>query len=102
MARVLGITKVYVHRYGGILSAYGLSMADAVVEEQEPAKDHPQLAGGSHLPDITVITPVFHEGNILFFVASRGHHSDIVGTSTPLLWSVIASTHELLNPLHRQ
>jgi len=37
MARALGITKVYVHRYGGILSAYGLSMADAVVEEQEPA-----------------------------------------------------------------
>ena len=39
MARALGITKVYVHRYGGILSAYGLSMADAVVEEQEPAKE---------------------------------------------------------------
>jgi len=39
MARALGITKVYVHRYGGILSAYGLSMADAVVEDQEPAKE---------------------------------------------------------------
>lgn len=43
--------------------------------------NHPQLAGGSHLPDITVITPVFHEGKILFFVASRGHHSDIGGIS---------------------
>jgi len=43
--------------------------------------NHPQLAGGSHLPDITVITPVFHEGEILFFVASRGHHSDIGGIS---------------------
>ena len=41
--------------------------------------NHPQLAGGSHLPDITVITPVFHEGKILFFVASRGHHGDIGG-----------------------
>lgn len=39
MARSLGITKVFVHRYGGILSAYGLSMADAVVEDQEPAKE---------------------------------------------------------------
>ena len=39
MARALGISKVYIHRYGGILSAYGLSMADAVVEEQEPAKE---------------------------------------------------------------
>jgi 5-oxoprolinase (ATP-hydrolysing) len=41
--------------------------------------NHPQLAGGSHLPDITVITPVFHEGEIIFFVASRGHHADIGG-----------------------
>lgn len=41
--------------------------------------NHPQLAGGSHLPDITVITPVFEDGKIVFFVASRGHHSDIGG-----------------------
>lgn len=38
-----------------------------------------QLAGGSHLPDITVITPVFYKGEIIFFVASRGHHADIGG-----------------------
>ncbi|MCH9808010.1 MAG: hydantoinase B/oxoprolinase family protein [Alphaproteobacteria bacterium] len=39
--------------------------------------------GGTHLPDITVITPVFDErGNeILFFVASRGHHEDVGGLS---------------------
>ncbi len=37
--------------------------------------------GGTHLPDITVITPVFDEGgeDILFYVASRGHHADIGG-----------------------
>lgn len=39
------------------------------------------VAGGSHLPDITVITPVFHKGEIIFFVASRGHHADIGGIS---------------------
>lgn len=43
--------------------------------------NHPQLAGGSHLPDITVITPVFSEGRLVFFVASRGHHADIGGIS---------------------
>ena len=43
--------------------------------------NHPQLAGGSHLPDITAITPVFHDGDIIFFVASRGHHADIGGIS---------------------
>jgi len=37
--------------------------------------------GGSHLPDITVITPVFHEGRPLFFVANRGHHAEIGGIS---------------------
>ena len=37
--------------------------------------------GGTHLPDITVITPVFDQTNkdILFYVASRGHHEDIGG-----------------------
>jgi 5-oxoprolinase (ATP-hydrolysing) len=39
--------------------------------------------GGTHLPDITVVTPVFDEaGNdILFFVASRGHHADVGGVT---------------------
>jgi 5-oxoprolinase (ATP-hydrolysing) len=41
--------------------------------------NHPQLAGGSHLPDITVITPIFSGGEIAFFVASRGHHADVGG-----------------------
>lgn len=42
--------------------------------------NHP-CAGGSHLPDLTVITPVFYEGKDcpVFFVANRGHHSDIGG-----------------------
>lgn len=49
--------------------------------------NHPE-AGGTHLPDITVISPVFDgEGrDILFYVASRGHHTDIGGlggTSMP-------------------
>jgi 5-oxoprolinase (ATP-hydrolysing) len=43
--------------------------------------NHPQLAGGSHLPDITVITPVFSGSRVVFFVASRGHHADIGGIS---------------------
>ncbi|MBO0777111.1 MAG: hydantoinase B/oxoprolinase family protein, partial [Actinobacteria bacterium] len=37
--------------------------------------------GGTHLPDITVVTPVFGEAgqDILFYVASRGHHAEIGG-----------------------
>ncbi|KAL4862332.1 hypothetical protein BDV12DRAFT_190493 [Aspergillus spectabilis] len=42
--------------------------------------NHP-LAGGTHLPDITIITPVWNqEGKrIIFYVASRGHHAEIGG-----------------------
>jgi len=39
--------------------------------------------GGTHLPDVTVVTPVFDEGKnaILFYVGSRGHHADIGGVT---------------------
>lgn len=42
--------------------------------------NHPQW-GGTHLPDITIVTPVFDPSDdtkVLFYCASRGHHSDIV------------------------
>ncbi|OQR91721.1 5-oxoprolinase [Achlya hypogyna] len=52
---------------------------DDIVEGDVLVSNHPQLAGGSHLPDITVMTPVFENGKIVFFVASRGHHADIGG-----------------------
>lgn len=41
--------------------------------------NHPEV-GGTHLPDITVITPAFKDGAIIFYVASRAHHADIGGT----------------------
>ena len=39
--------------------------------------------GGTHLPDVTVVTPMFDDTgkSILFFTASRGHHADIGGVS---------------------
>ncbi|MDE8349807.1 MAG: hydantoinase B/oxoprolinase family protein [Acidocella sp.] len=66
-----------------VISARGntLQPGDAV------ALNNP-FAGGTHLPDITLVTPVFDEtGTALrFFVACRGHHADVGGTtpgSTP-------------------
>ena len=35
--------------------------------------------GGSHLPDITIIRPVFHQGRLLFYGVNRAHHSDVGG-----------------------
>jgi len=37
------------------------------------------LAGGTHLNDITIITPIFHEGEIVAYSANIGHHSDVGG-----------------------
>ncbi len=37
--------------------------------------------GGTHLPDITVITPVYMDGKPTFYVGSRGHHADVGGTT---------------------
>ncbi len=56
---------------------------EAVLEE-----DHAQgtswvlndpFAGGTHLPDITVVTPVLADGSLLGFAASRAHHADVGG-----------------------
>ncbi|MDH3627758.1 MAG: hydantoinase B/oxoprolinase family protein [Acidobacteriota bacterium] len=41
--------------------------------------NHPAF-GGSHLPDVTLVTPVFHEGQRVGFVANRAHHAEIGGT----------------------
>jgi 5-oxoprolinase (ATP-hydrolysing) len=40
--------------------------------------NHPAF-GGSHLPDVTVITPVFSDGEHIGFVTSRAHHAEIGG-----------------------
>ncbi|MEU9078738.1 hydantoinase B/oxoprolinase family protein [Kitasatospora sp. NPDC048538] len=50
--------------------------------------------GGTHLPDVTVVTPVFdpNGSDVLFFVASRGHHAEIGGI-TP--GSMPASSREI-------
>jgi len=51
-----------------------LRAGDAIVTN-DPAE------GGSHLPDVTVVTPVFLDGGLRFFVASRGHQADLGGKS---------------------
>jgi 5-oxoprolinase (ATP-hydrolysing) len=52
--------------------------------------------GGTHLPDVTVITPVFLETRAApsFFVASRGHHADIGGLTPGSMPPFSTSIHE--------
>jgi 5-oxoprolinase (ATP-hydrolysing) len=52
--------------------------------------------GGTHLPDVTVITPVFDQNGdeILFFVASRGHHAEIGGITPGSMPANSTEVHE--------
>jgi 5-oxoprolinase (ATP-hydrolysing) len=54
--------------------------------------------GGTHLPDITVVTPVFgaerSEQKILFYVASRGHHAEIGGLTPGSMPATSRNVHE--------
>ncbi|HMB55005.1 MAG TPA: hydantoinase B/oxoprolinase family protein, partial [Thermoanaerobaculia bacterium] len=60
------------------------SMPDAVAavldEEQRPGVEwilNDPYRGGTHLPDVTLISPVFAAGELLGFAACRAHHADI-------------------------
>lgn len=60
-----------------VLAAHPTPAPGDVFATNDPA------GGGSHLPDITVVTPIHDdEGHLTFFTASRGHHAD-VGGKTP-------------------
>ena len=66
------------------LGALGLcvrKLRDAVTMEPGDTwvTNHPEF-GGSHLPDVTLVTPVAHEGELLGYVASRSHHAEIGGS----------------------
>ncbi|HEY5048447.1 MAG TPA: hydantoinase B/oxoprolinase family protein [Rhizomicrobium sp.] len=59
-----------------IITRFGEAMSDGDMFVTNAPYD-----GGTHLPDITVIAPVFIDGVRRFFVAARGHHADIGGIS---------------------
>lgn len=52
--------------------------------------------GGTHLPDVTVVTPVFDEEgrSLLFLVASRGHHAEIGGLTPGSMPAFSRTVHE--------
>jgi len=67
------------------LGAMPSAVAAVLDEEQRPGESwilNDPYRGGTHLPDITVISPLFHEGELAGFAASRAHHAD-VGAEEP-------------------
>jgi N-methylhydantoinase B len=67
------------------LGAMPSAVAAVLGEDQRPGEAwvlNDPYRGGTHLPDITVISPLFHEGELVGFAASRAHHAD-VGAKEP-------------------
>jgi N-methylhydantoinase B len=67
------------------LGAMPAAVAAVAGREHAPGRSwvlNDPYAGGTHLPDITVVTPAYHDGVLLGFAASRAHHAD-VGGPTP-------------------
>ena len=65
------------------LGAMPSAVAAVLDERHEPEVSwilNDPYQGGTHLPDITVITPLFHERELIGFAASRAHHADVGGT----------------------
>ncbi len=64
------------------LGAMPAAVAAVLDEDHAPSQSwvlNDPYAGGTHLPDITVITPAFHGDELLGFAASRAHHADVGG-----------------------
>ncbi len=65
------------------LGSMPLSVASALegghLEPGEVVLLNDPFAGGTHLPDLTMVAPVYAKGRPLFYVASRAHHADVGG-----------------------
>ncbi len=81
LGSLLGAMEALLDRY---------KVADMVEGDAFICND-PYLAGGTHLPDVSVVTPVFIDGRVVAFAANIGHHSDL-GGSTPGSVSPVSRT----------
>ena len=69
LGSLLGSTRAVLERYA----------VDEMLEGDAFICNDVYLAGGTHQPDVTVVTPVFWDGRARFFCANVGHHSDVGG-----------------------
>lgn len=79
----------------GIINRFDWQHGDMVIVNDP-------FQGGTHLPDVTLISPILKDGNMLAFVANRAHHADI-GAETPGSMPISNSLQEegiILSPQH--
>jgi N-methylhydantoinase B len=71
LASMLGLVEVVLERVG----KQNIRPGDMFISND------PFVGKGSHLPDVALVAPVFHNGDLVFFVADIAHHADIGGMS---------------------
>ncbi len=71
-------THIPVH-LGAMPLSVKAALEEVVLEEGDIVILNDPYRGGTHLPDITLISPLFYKGELLFIVANRAHHSDVGG-----------------------
>jgi N-methylhydantoinase B len=65
---------------GGVAAVLRACPAEKMREGDAFISNDPYVANGTHLPDITIVTPVFVDGRLEFFAANIGHHADVGGS----------------------
>jgi len=69
------------------------NLGDDLIEGTMALVNDP-YSGGSHLPDLTLVAPLFHRGERVAFTANRAHHADIGGISPGSMPGLSISIHE--------
>lgn len=70
LASMLGLMQILIKRYG-----------DDIHEGDIFIANDPHVAGGTHLPDLALVSPVFVDGRLVAFVANLAHHADVGGAA---------------------
>jgi len=79
------------------MGSMAYAMRDIVAQQQWSEGDmlilNDPFLGGTHLPDVTLVAPVFYHSNLVGFVVNRAHHADI-GSETPGSMPISRSLYE--------
>ena len=78
---------------GSMAYAMGDLVADFDWADGDTLVVNDPYLGGTHLPDVSLISPVFYCGTLVAFVANRAHHADI-GSDSPGSMPISSSLHE--------
>ena len=71
LASMLGLVEVVLEKYG----------RDGVHPGDMFMSNDPYVGRGSHLPDVAIAAPIFHDGELILFACNIAHHADIGGMS---------------------